>query len=270
MNKILSTSLAMLLLLTGQAFAHEDENDNFSFNNDQCSIDFNYGVIVEGQNIRFINNDSTYVQINNNDQLFVKGKEVELTADQKSLLQEYAHGISTEVPKIIEIALNAVELAFDAMNQAVVGLGLESEDSGQKLNGLFAKIKDTVHQRFNKDDGNYFLAEQDFNEFDQYMEDELSAEIEELISNSVGSILIAVGNAINDEDGSFEEKMNAFGERMESMGENIEQIVEAKAEELGVEAEQLCDNLKDLNELEEALSDNVDELAKFNLIQISS
>lgn len=268
MNKILSTGCATLLLLTSQAFAHED--NNFSFNNDECSIDFNYGVVVEAQNIRFLNDDSTYVQINNNQQLFVKGKEVELTASQQSLLREYAQGITTEVPQIIDLALNAVELAFSAINQAVTGLGLEDDESGQRVNAIFVKIKDAVNQRFSKDNGHYYLAEQNFNEFDQYMEDELSAEIEAIISDSVGNILIAVGNAMNDEDGSFDEKMEAFGKRMETMGDNIEQAVEARAEELGVQAEQLCGNLKNLDMLEEELSDNVDELAQFNLIKVAS
>ncbi|WP_371376512.1 DUF2884 family protein [Thalassotalea aquiviva] len=268
MKKIIFAGIASTILFTSSVFAHEDHNASFS--NDHCAVDFNYGVVVEGQNIRFIDNDNTLVQINDLSQLFVHGKEVSLNQAQQALVSDYASGIKQQVPEIVELALDAVEIAFGAVTQVMVGLGVEDSSSADRIDQLFVSIKEKVHKRFNKDNGNYFLAEQNFNEFDEFMEEELEAEIESIVADSVGNILIAVGQAMNDEEGNFEQKMQAFGQRMERMGENIEAAVEPQAEALGAKAEALCDSLKELDYVEQELSNSIDELAKFNLITLKN
>ncbi len=270
MNKLIIAGFASSLLLSTPSWAHNDENEhNYSFGNQNCSVDFNYGVVVENNSIRFIENDNTVVQINDQSQLFVEGKEVKLTASQQAMVNEYASGINEQIPGIVNIAIDAVEIAFNAITHVVTGLGLEESDAGDRLDAVFANIKEKVNEKFNHDNGSYFLAEQNFDEFEQMMENELADEVEAIVSDSVGSILIAVGKAMNEEEGSFEEKMEAFGERMERMGENIELAVEDKAEKLGEQAEVICQNLKSLDKLEHELSDNVDALSDFDLINLS-
>ncbi|MEW6998306.1 DUF2884 family protein [Colwelliaceae bacterium BS250] len=272
MNKLLTAALTTTLLLSGQVMAHGDEDEhsnNYSFNSNECSINLNYGVVVEGSQIRFLSDDNTYVQINDQQQLFVQGKQVSLNDKQQQLVSEYAFGINKQVPEIVNLALDATEVAFQAVSHVVSSISGDNAESNDKVNAIFAEIKDKMHSRFNNDNGNYYLAEQNFTEFDEYMEDELEDEIEALVSESVGDILIAVGTAINSEDGSFEEKMAAFGERMERMGEEIEVAVEAKAEALEAQADKLCGNLKDLDVIEQELSDSVAELSSFDLISVT-
>lgn len=276
MKKSLITNLTTSLLLSTallstSTIAHENshETGNYSFNSDECSIDVNYGVVVEADNIRFINNDETYVQINNSQQLFVEGKLVDLTERQQALVAEYSEQINKQVPEVVTLAEDAVEIAFQAVSHVVIGLSGDNEKSKARVDSIFTKINSEVEKRFNEKDGSYFIAEQDFDEFDKFMEEELEDEIEELITDSVGDILIAVGSAMNSEEGSFEENMEAFGERMENMGSDIEKAVEGRAEELGKQAEKLCNNLKSLDLLETELTNSIDELDGFNLLTVS-
>ncbi len=267
MKKLLIAGLTSTLLLSSQVMAHDDDH-NYAFSSDNCSVDLNYGVIVKGQNIRFLDKDNTYVQINDNKQLFVDGKQISLTAEQQNLVSEYASSINQQVPEIVNLALNAVDVAFSAISHVVTGVTGDDANSSDRLNEIMVKIKEKVHTRFNNDDGSYFLAQQNFDEFDSFMEDELEAEIEDLVSESIGDILIAVGSAINNEEGDFEQRMEAFGKRMERMGDDIELAVEGQAEQLEAQAEQLCANLKELDQLEMQLTDSVAELSRFDLINI--
>ncbi|WOH39318.1 DUF2884 family protein [Thalassotalea fonticola] len=275
---IVNLTASLLLsttLLSTATIAHEkghgsdSKSGSYSFNSDECSIDVNYGVVVEGDNIRFINNDETYVQINNNQQLFVEGKLVDLSERQQALVAEYSEQINRQVPEVVTLAEDAVEIAFQAVSHVVIGLSGDNEKSKARVDSIFTKINSEVEKRFNEKDGSYFIAEQDFDEFDEFMEEELEDEIEELITDSVGDILIAVGSAMNSEEGNFEENMEAFGERMENMGKDIEMAVEGKAEELGKQAEKLCHNLKSLDQLETELSNSINELNDFNLLTVS-
>ncbi|WP_394172575.1 YggN family protein [Thalassotalea litorea] len=268
MKKLMLASVIGSLCLLGTANAHEDK-EHVTFNSDHCSINMNYGVIVENDTIRFLDDDNTIVQINNQKDLFVQGKQIDLSDDQQTLVTQYAAGVNQKIPKVVNIALDAVEIAFSALSHVATGLTGEDSDSTESLNQSFAKIKEKVSTRFRAEDGSVYLAEQDFDELDQFIEDELEGEIEDLVSNSVGDILIAVGQAMNDEEGDFEQKMEAFGERMERMGEEIEVAVEGQAEVLEAQAETLCADLHDLNELEDELTGNVDELADFDLIQVT-
>ncbi|QDP00401.1 DUF2884 family protein [Thalassotalea sp. PS06] len=267
MKKLMLASVIGSVCLLGTANAHEDK-DHLTFSSDHCSINMNYGVVVENDTIRFLDNDNTIVQINNQKDLFVKGKQIDLTDDQQALVSDYASGVNQQIPKVVNIALDAVEIAFSALSHVATGLTGEDSSSAESLNQSFAKIKEKVSTRFHAEDGSVYLAEQDFDDIDQFIEDELEGEIENLVVNSVGDILIAVGQAMNDEEGDFEQKMEAFGERMERMGEEIEVAVEDQAEELGAQAETLCADLHDLNELEDELTSNVDALADFNLIEV--
>ncbi|OUS28693.1 hypothetical protein A9Q98_07490 [Thalassotalea sp. 42_200_T64] len=270
MKKLMISTVASALLLSGTAFAHDDHDGNYSFSSDNCSVDVNYGIVVEKNNIRFVNDDETYVQINNHQQLFVEGKQVALTDRQQALVSEYSEQINQQVPEVVNLAIDAIDIAFHALTQVMNGLNGENSDNHERLEQVFGKIREKVETRFNETDGNYYLAQQDFDEFDQFIEDELEGEIEELVSSSVGNLLIAVGSAMNSEEGGFDQKMEAFGERMERMGEDIEVAVEAKAEKIGLQAEQLCSNLKDLDQLEDELTASIDELAKFNLLTVSA
>lgn len=271
---IANLSASLLLstaLLSTATIAHENNHDkgSYSFNSDECSIDVNYGVVVAGDNIRFINDDKTYVQINNNQQLFVEGKLVDLTDRQQALVTEYSEQINKQVPAAVNLATDAIEIAFQAISHVVIGISGDNEKSKARVDSIFTKINSEVEKRFNATDDTYFIAEQDFDEFDQFMEDELEGEIEDLIEDSVGDILIAVGTAMNSEEGNFEENMEAFGKRMETMGRDIETAVEGKAEKLGEQAEKLCHNLKSLDQLESQLSKSIDEMNGFNLLTVS-
>ena len=45
----------------------------------QCSINLNYGVIIDPKHIRIVEKAKTQVQINNADQLFIRGREIPLS-----------------------------------------------------------------------------------------------------------------------------------------------------------------------------------------------
>ncbi|QBY03781.1 DUF2884 family protein [Thalassotalea sp. HSM 43] len=266
MKKFVLAGLTSIALTSGSAFAHDD--DSYNFSSEHCSVNVNYGVVVEEQHIRFIDKDQTIIQINDGDQLFVKGKQVRLTSEQKQLLSDYADAINEQVPNVVNLANEAIGIAFTAISHVATAFSGEDTDNSEKLEKIFARIEQKVAERFNKDQGSYYVAQQDFDEFDRFIEDELEAEIEGVVSSFVGDILIAAGTAMTEGDGSFEENMEAFGEKMEKMGEDIESTVEEQAEDLEKQAEDLCQNLKELDDIEQRLTDSVDELNDIDLISV--
>lgn len=234
----------------------------------QCDINFAHGVIIDPAHIRIVNNGQTYVQINGEYQLFVNGREVKLSAEQKIQLSQYTTGIRAEVPEIVSIAIEGVELGLKAVNKVISSLTGENSASHQKFQEKFNEMKWRLRARFNHSDESYYIAPQDFDDFDEVFAGEFEKEIEAIVSDSVGTILIAVGEAMTHrEEQSSEQRVETFDQRIETMANDIKLGISNQANALEAKAEKICARLITLDKIENKLQLEIPELSEFNLIE---
>ncbi len=246
----------------------------FNFNTfaKQCSVNFNYGVIIDPNHIRIIDHSRTIVQINGESQLFVEGHEIGLTHEQQQLIQKFSLGIRAQVPEIVSIAIEGVDIGLKAVNKAIGSLTGENSASQQKIQARFDELKWRVRTRFNQSANNFYIAPQDFADFEDIFTGEFEQEIEEIISDSIGTILLAVGEAMisdNSEDNGSEQRLSTFDNRMETMGKDLELEISASATALKNKAEQFCFKLTELAEIEKKIHQSIKPLQDFNLIEIN-
>lgn len=259
MSKIYSL-LLFLILSSFSAFSAQAE---------QCSINFNYGVIIDPIHIRIIDSSKTIVQINHQHQLFVNGREKNLTVEQQQLIEQFSSGIRQQVPKIVSIAIDGVDIGLKAASKVIGGLTGENSASQQKIQAQFDELKWRLRKRFNQSANNYYIAPQDFDDFDNIFTGEFEEIIEEVISDSIGSILIAVGDAIisnNDERGNGEQRTSTLDEKVGTISKDLELEISSSAKELKQKAMQFCHTLSDLNNIENQMQQTIPSLSNFNLI----
>ncbi len=236
-------------------------------NAQQCDINFNYGVIIDPAHLRIVNQGQTYVQINGQHQLFVYGREIALNKAQKSQLSEYTSGIRSQVPAIVSIAIEGVELGLKAVNKVISSLTGENSATHQQFQEKFDEMKSRLRTRFNHSDESYYIAPQDFDDFDEIFAGEFKKEIETIVTNSVGNILVAVGEAItHKEKQSTEQRVETFDQRIESMGNDIKIDISNQANTLENKAAIICASLLKLDQIENKLQLEIPALAEFNLI----
>jgi hypothetical protein len=236
-------------------------------NAQQCDINFNYGVIIDPAHLRIVNQGQTYVQINGQHQLFVYGREIALNKAQKSQLSEYTSGIRSQVPAIVSIAIEGVELGLKAVNKVISSLTGENSATHQQFQEKFDEMKSRLRTRFNHSDESYYIAPQDFDDFDEIFAGEFKKEIETIVTNSVGNILVAVGEAItHKEKQSTEQRVETFDQRIESMGNDIKIDISNQANTLENKAAIICASLLKLDQIENKLQLEIPSLAEFNLI----
>jgi len=244
----------------------------FPFNSmaEQCSVNFNYGVIIDPNHIRMIEDSRTVVQINGENQLFVEGREIELNTEQQQLISQFSQGIRNQVPEIVSIAIEGVDIGLKAVNKAIGSLTGENSASQQKIQTKFDELKWRIRTRFNQSANNYYIAPQDFADFDDIFTGEFEQEIEEIISDSIGTILLAVGEAMisdNTDSRGGEQRLSTFDERMENLGKDLELEISASANALEKKAEQFCLKLATLDEIESKIHHSIKPLSQFNLIE---
>jgi len=242
----------------------------FNANAAHCDVNFNYGVIIDPSHLRIIDHGQTIVQINNDQQLFIKGKEVSLNQKQQQILTLYAQGIRTQVPEIVAIAIEGIDLGLKAVNKIIGGLTGENSAAHQKIQEKFADLQSRLRLRFNQSAQNFYIAPQDFDDFDEIIAGDLEQEIQEIVSESIGTILNAVGDAMaTSDDDDIEQRVETMAERIENIGDNIEIEIDKPADKLGIKTIQFCQNLILLNDKETSMQQLIPQLAQYDLIRTS-
>ena len=256
----MKTLLATAILLSSTAvFAHDT-----NFSSDSCDVDLNAGLRINKNLVEFSKNDQPLYQIINNRTLMIDGEEIFLDASQQSLVSEYSTSIRSIVPEVKEIAVDAIELAVDGVNLAFNELLGEGNELGEDLTVQLHAIRDEVDKRFDSEQEFYIdehgNLDDDF--FGEDFEQRIEQVVEETVQNSLGSLLIAVGQEMLFSGGD----MDAFETRMENFGEQIENEMEQRGEELGKRGEALCQSIYQIDNLEERLKNEISELSSFDVI----
>lgn len=242
----------------------------FKIQAEQCSVNFNYGVIIDPDHIRMIDHGKTVVQINDENQLFIEGRELALNIEQQTLVKQFSLGIRAQVPEIVSIAIEGVDIGLKAVSKAIGSLTGENSASQQKIQTKFEELKWRIRTRFNQSANNYYIAPQDFADFDDIFTGEFEQEIEEIISDSIGTILSAVGEAIisdNSARSNHEQRLSTFDDRMENLGKDLELEISASANALEGKAETFCLKLTELDLIESKIHLAIKPLKQFNLIE---
>ncbi len=234
----------------------------------QCDINFNYGVVIDPEHVRILEHSKTHVQINGKNQLFVDGREIQLNQQQQDLLTQYTAGIRQQIPEIVSIAIEGVDIGLKAVNKVIGGLTGENSTSHQKIQEKFNEMKWRLRKRFNHTDNSYYIGAQDFDDFDEIFTGEFEQEIEEIVSDSIGTILMLVGEAMTySNDENSEQRVDTFDQRMENMGKDLKLEISSRTNALERKAEQFCENLMNLDKLENELQQSVEQLKSYDLIQ---
>ncbi|WP_100655973.1 DUF2884 family protein [Alteromonas flava] len=231
----------------------------------KCRIDFKYGVVVNNSHLRVLEESRTVLQINNRQQLFIRGEWIDLDPNQEQLVSQYAEGLHYVVPKMIVLATEGVDLAIDTIDQVYQGIVGVDHDSYQRLHKAMDRAKDKIQGKFRHASNHYFIGPGSLEQVDDFVDEQIEAQLGEAISTSLGGILSAI-SGLNSGDGATEERMQALSKRLEQMSVELEDEVGSRAENLRDKAKWFCKKIEQLNRVEERMRDSIPEFAAYDII----
>ena len=259
----MKTLIATELIMSSSAsYAHDN-----SFSTESCNVDLNGGININAKEITFSKDKLALYSISNNDTLLIKGEEIELTYQQQSLLREYSTSIRAVVPDVKSIALDAIDLAIDGVNLAFNELLGDGNNVSSELTTQLTSIRGEVDAQFSQHK-DFYIDEDGFSGKDFFGDDfeqRVESAVESTIKNSLGSLMIAVGQEILFSGGD----MNAFEAKMENFGQQIEHEMENRSEGIEKRGEALCHSIVAIDEMEEELKASIDELSDYDFITAS-
>lgn len=233
-----------------------------ALNDQSCNVNLNYDVKVSPRSLQISDKGEEKYRVDV-DKLFVEGKAISLDSKQKQLLTAYTDEVGKQIPEAIELVGEIVQIVSTA-----VTMGLKpilGEDAGLQVDKLMVNIQKRVDTMAYQQGDTFFLGATDHS-VEQTFNEEFEKEMEQLVTSSMGSIMMSMGSQLfATEGGSFEEKMNNFGAKMEKVGENIEQELELQTQSLEARGEKLCDDFERLVVMESELRSQIPQLSPYVL-----
>lgn len=255
-NTVLPLALASAMTLT-PAFAHDNE----------CNVEL-HGSLKYHQGLLSVDmGNGSVMAIDGDRELSINGEAIALSGTQQGWVDEYYDNIDKAIPMTLEIATEGLAVANVAVSE-VFGELLGADNSlTDDFDQMFTTLEEKLDSSFYDEAGNIHIDSTQFEGddwFDESWEAEFEQQVESLVSQSMGQILIAVGTQMLWNDGD----MSDFEERMERFGETIETRIESEAEALEDKAEKLCDVLKQANYAEHKMQTTIPGLDELNLLDM--
>lgn len=230
----------------------------------ECPIQLKMGLLISPDHIRILKKGRTQFQINNNEQLFIRGDEIELTPEQTSLVKEFSMGLRKELPEIVDIAMDSMELGFGALNEVIKGIA--GTDAAQGIEEHFAVLQRSLMGRFARSGDNFYLAPQGLNELNDFFEGELSNQVKSIVTNSLNVMLGAMDEAFKQSDSDIEGKKVGLGERVDLISAEVERSLKYNADRLEQKADAFCQRFETLDAIEARLQKQLPRLRNYDIL----
>lgn len=229
----LSLTAALALLLPLAAYGGNVKSPRLS--SDQCGVDTDYDVLVDGGGIWLRRDTSTLREIVFHDgQLSIDGRMQPVSDADAQRLRALETGVRQLMPAVTGIANESVGISFDVLD--AVYEGLTGHANSRKVRKLRKEAERFVDQTIGR--GRW---EQDL--FNEGFEARVQDAAETLSGSIARSILWAVFTGRGD-------KLDA---RADQLDEEMDQRLEARAVALEQHARSLCTQVQALDRLQSAL-----------------
>ena len=262
-NATLIASTLTAALASSAVYAHQS-----------CNVDLSAGFTINTNTIEFLHTgdesnagQQSLYKITEGKQLTVGNEQVILTAAQQALVKQYDAKIRQLVPQVKSVAIEGVNLAVEGVNLAFNGLLGKGNAVAADLTQELELIREQLVTNLSIENGisvgvdgleSEELLGKDF-------EQRIESAVENAVLNSMGSILMAVGQQMMAADGDE----NSFETRMENFGETIEHEMTTRTAKIAEQSEALCVNIAKLDVLEEKLKIEIESLATTNVFTVT-
>ncbi|CUS48309.1 MAG: hypothetical protein HLUCCO02_08340 [Idiomarinaceae bacterium HL-53] len=253
----------MSLLAAGLLASSVSVGDTNINLNDQCRMTLNHELRVSSEQVTLIDNEQEVWRIDAQGALYIKGEYSEQPEHVQDMLVEYKQGVERQTDAVIYVVGEALHITHEALTSVFSEMFSENhrvvrriDDLQETLSVEFDNIAQTV--------GNETIIRgQELDSFGDRLGDTIEHEVDEIVSSSMGSMLVMIGKELIKGGGDMQE----FEQRMERMGENLESRIEERTARIEERADQMCDEMMALNELEANLATTIPAFANYPLFQ---
>lgn len=233
------TMLAMALVLAcGSAMA----KDGSKLSSNSCDVESDYSLTTHGNAFVFTRDDGkapARMSLGGG-KLFIDGKQAELNAADQARMGQFEGELRQLVPEVQQVTIEAIDIAFTALTEVARGLSSDPDESVAKLEKSHARARKEIASR------PAFV-------FSKHGDDALAAIIEPIVSEYVPEITGSAVTLAMKMVFASDAKRADMEKRLDRMGDEIDTKVNARAAKLEPLAEAMCQRMKRMDGLDNAL-----------------
>jgi hypothetical protein len=231
-----------------------------------CDVELESDITIREEAIEISTDSDRRMVVTADHALFVNGEEIELTQEERELVEDYARQVRGTIPEVVEVALEGVEIGLTAVTEVFY---VFSEDGPPaSLLNVIGSIQEEVSSRMYNDGKEVHLKGGEIQGLESAMS-ELEPAMEDAIADSIGETIMSLGRSLREGEGSLADRITAVTERASNLEKDIETRVAAQAEALGRRAENLCDQVYALQATESQLHMKLPVTRSFDLVKDS-
>lgn len=233
---------------------------------ESCNIDVHASFRVTPGEIEIKAQEKPIYKIVRDRDLYLNGKAQSLSPRQQELVAQYANTLRAMVPQVHQLGLDSVDLASDAVAAVFTELLGQQSPTLEQVKEQFNLIKADMEKNYRSGELFYFDDEhKESSSLSASLDQRLNTLMEAAGKEVTWAMIKQVGiSMLSAED------TTAFENRMEQFGEKMGKAMEVRGQKLGVNAEQLCNNMILANAQEDQISSSAKFLNTFNFFDIST
>ena len=258
MKTLIATAVAASLSFS--ALASESQN---------CALQFKDDLVIAPTSVQLQRANQPLWLINSDGQLWLDGKAVNTDENTQQALQQYQHGLRSQAQETVLLVADAMQMASDAISRVVTQFGGDNSEAQAGIDKSLAKLRGNLDQLVVKNGEEIRINGSKLHNADTEFSKEFEQAVESSMSEMTGSMLVMVGQAMSRGEGNFEQRMEQFGKDMEKFGEELETDMQSRGDALEKRGNSICQNLQQLDKLEQQIQGQVPAMTAFDLIDTS-
>jgi hypothetical protein len=235
---------------------------------DPCRFELNGNLQLENNQLQVSLNNDSLMQISSEKRLKIDGQIITLSAEQQIWVDQYYEGIYGAVTEAADLATDALGLVSVPLKQAFTELLGSDNQSLAELSDKLQQFDQQQQYNFYAEDGQIRLnsaaiAQGAF--FGEQWQQQFRGEVQEMLTESVGKVMLALGAELIFGDGD----MHEFEQKMQKFARQIEQSLHAQSAAIKKKAQALCISLVKIDRAERQLQGNIRQLRTLDIIQVT-
>lgn len=231
----------------------------------QCQVNFAHDLVVSEHELVVIHQHGEQWHFNPAGELFINQQIQTLDDESRDLLTHYQSGVYQQAELLDAVMTEAVDITRYALTLSFAEMFSPDHKVVQQIERLADGIDAELQSVVRFEDNTYYIYGSRLDQFGERLSQTLDNEIENIVNESMGSMLMVIGRALVSGNGSIENRMAQFEQRMEAMAATLETEVEGRAARLEQAAESMCEQMAELQSIEQQLQQKSVHFAKLNL-----
>lgn len=253
--------IAVSLLASSVAIG--DANLNFG---EECRITVDHEVHVSSEHVRLLDDGQEMWRINAQGELYVEGEYAAQSEEVQTMLIEYRNGVEEQTEAVVYVVGEALHITHEALTSVFTEMFSADHRVVERIEELHQTLSVEFENVAYEENGETVIRGQELDSFGDRLGDTIEQEVEEIVSSSVGSLLAMIGKELISGGGSMEE----FEQRMDTMATDLETRIEERTARIEERADQMCDQIVELNVIETELATHIPAIANYPLFQQTS